>query len=314
MVEIITRGNMMEKQETSTRAMVNPIQPKAQPFCLRWMKYPTSRSATNEATGRAPKAMLMGQEVGVEERGDQQVERRIPRRQPKLAGSRVGAFHQFAAGLQAQEDGPVQGEPGYSGKSTNQAVGIEQGPESAGIDPIRIDRDTFRQVGKDYAHQQCREQAAGKYGPIPGAAPLRVRIFAAKLKRDAARNQRQQEQEHRQIKAAEHASVPVREGGKSRAAGSHQPDFVAVPVRADGVDDGPAFGVIFSQEGQEHPDPEVEALQEEKPDVEYGNQDEPEDIRGPSLTSCAYSMRSRQRTRTGFGHFSSADRCPRPSG
>ena len=103
-------------------------------------------------------------------------------------------------------------------------------------------------------------------------------IFRAIFKGDAADDQTDQQQEQRQIEAAEHGGIPVREGRKGRAARGEQPDFVAVPDRADGVDDGAAFLIFFAEEGQEHSHAEVEAFEEEEADPQDGDQNEPKDL------------------------------------
>ena len=107
---------------------------------------------------------------------------------------------------------------------------------------------------------------------------FRPAILAAELKGNAAHDQCNQEQEQGRIKSAEHGGVPVRKGGKSGPAGGDQPDFIPIPVRTDGIDDGPALGIGLAQEGQEHAHPEIEAFQEEEPDLQDGDQDKPDNV------------------------------------
>ncbi len=61
---------------------------------------------------------------------------------------------------------------------------------------------------------------------------------------------------------------------QSRATGHQQPDLVAVPDRSDGVHHDPAVGVVAADEGQQHADAEVEALQHEVAGPERGDQQE----------------------------------------
>ena len=68
----------------------------------------------------------------------------------------------------------------------------------------------------------------------------------------------------------------LREGGERRAARGQQPDFVAVPDRADGVDHRPALGVVPAQEGQQDAHAEVESLEHEVSGPQDRDEDEPE--------------------------------------
>ncbi|MNN57082.1 hypothetical protein D3C81_1720480 [compost metagenome] len=65
------------------------------------------------------------------------------------------------------------------------------------------------------------------------------------------------------------------ERGKHRTAGRNQPNLIAVPDRADGVDQHPALHILLAQEGDQHTHAEVEALQEEKADKQHCDQDKP---------------------------------------
>ena len=69
--------------------------------------------------------------------------------------------------------------------------------------------------------------------------------LCAVLERDPAHDQREQDQQQRQVEAAEQRGVPLRERGERGAAGDEQPDLVAVPDRADGVDQDAALGVVL---------------------------------------------------------------------
>ena len=71
-------------------------------------------------------------------------------------------------------------------------------------------------------------------------------MLAAKLKRHPADNQGQQHDQQRQVKTAEQGGIPTRKSGKHGAAGRNQPDFIAIPMRPDGVDDHTAVSIIFA--------------------------------------------------------------------
>ena len=61
----------------------------------------------------------------------------------------------------------------------------------------------------------------------------------AELEGDAARDQRDQHEQQRQVEAGEQRRVPGRERREHRRAGHDQPDLVAVPERADRVERAP---------------------------------------------------------------------------
>jgi hypothetical protein len=70
----------------------------------------------------------------------------------------------------------------------------------------------------------------------------------------------------------------VRERCKSRAAGSQQPDFIAIPHGTDRIYDGAALFIFLAQDGEEHADAEVKAFEEVEADPQYGDQDKPKDL------------------------------------
>ena len=133
-------------------------------------------------------------------------------------------------------------------------------------------------LAKAAPSNKSREEGADGDHPVEGVAPFGAGIFGAIFKRDAADDETDQQQEQREIEAAEHGGVPVRECGEGRAACGQQPDFVAIPDGTDGVDDGAAFFVFFAEEGQEHSHAEVEAFEEEEADPKNGDQNEPKDL------------------------------------
>src|SRR5215216_1794136 len=70
----------------------------------------------------------------------------------------------------------------------------------------------------------------------------------------------------------------MRECRKGRTTGGKQPDFIAIPDRADRVYDGAAFCISFSQEGKQHSNAEVETFEEIEANPQYGDQDKPKGL------------------------------------
>ena len=113
-------------------------------------------------------------------------------------------------------------------------------------------------------------------GPVP-AGPPRGRVpLAAVLEGDAAQDEADQDEEQREVHAAEHRRVPEREGREGRAAGDEQPHLVAVPHGRDRVDHHAATQVVLADDRQQHADAEVEAVEDEVADPEHGDQGEPD--------------------------------------
>ena len=185
----------------------------------------------------------------------------------------------LALELESQEVGSVQQEDRDHGQAADQPVRIQQREQVAGEHHVLVDRHTLGQVGKGRAEEQGRQEGADGDHPVEGVPPARARILGAVLKGDAAHDQAHQQQEERQVEAAEHRGVPVRKSRECRAACSQKPDLVAIPGWPNGVDDGAAFLVLLSQEGEQHADAKIKALQEVEADPQDGDQDEPDDLK-----------------------------------
>ncbi len=99
--------------------------------------------------------------------------------------------------------------------------------------------------------------------------------LASVLERHSAHDEREQDEQQRQVEAAEQRRVPLGEGGEGRAAGGEEPDLVAVPHRADGGDQDASLGLVVREDRKQHADTEVEPLENEVADPQHGDQAEP---------------------------------------
>ena len=165
----------------------------------------------------------------------------------------------------------MQEEDSHCRQAADQTKGIEQANGChdairADVIHVRVNRYTLGEVGECRPEQERRHEGTDGDHPVEAIAPGRVGVFRAIFEGDTANDQANQQQEQRQIKAAEHGRVPVRERCKGRTAGREQPDFVAIPDRADGIDDGAAFFVFLTEDGNEHSHAEVEAFEEVETD------------------------------------------------
>ncbi len=160
-------------------------------------------------------------------------------------------------------------------------VGVEQGQQRAGELALRVDRDAVHHVREGDAPEQGRDRRADEDRAVPPGPPAVGVVLAAVLECDAAHDQRDEDQEEREVEAGEERRIPGRERRERRAAGGQQPDLVAVPDRSDRVDDHAPVVVVLREERQEDADPEVEALEHEVPDPEDRDQREPENLEVP---------------------------------
>jgi hypothetical protein len=134
-----------------------------------------------------------------------------------------------------------------------------------------------RNVAQRHAQKQAGQEAAGGKSDVPHLPPPAHRLFAAEFDGHRAENQRHQQQHQREIKTGEHRRIDVRERGEQRAAAGDQPDFVAVPDRADGVEQRAAFRVILREQMQ-RADAEVEAVEHGVAGEQHADEDEPDGV------------------------------------
>ena len=88
----------------------------------------------------------------------------------------------------------------------------------------------------------------------------------------------EQHEHEREVERGEPRRVPVGERGEGRAARHDEPHLVAVPERTDRVDRDAALEVGLADDRVQHADAEVEALEDEEPRPEDGDDDEPDDL------------------------------------
>jgi hypothetical protein len=145
-------------------------------------------------------------------------------------------------------------------------------PESSHT-PI-INRHTPRNVAHRHADEQARQNAAHAEPDVPHLPPPAHRLLAAKLNGGSAENQGHEQQNERQVKAGEDRRVNIGERRKQRAAPSDQPDFIAVPHRADGVEHDAPFLIRLGEQMQ-RADAQVEAVQHSVAGEQHADENEP---------------------------------------
>ena len=211
-----------------------------------------------------------------EERPDQERAAEQDRGHADPGDQRVGAHPHVTVGLQGEEGGPVQGEQRQRREAAEQRVRVEQGQQRAGELVVLVERDAAHDVREGHAPQQRGHRRARDDRDVPVAPPAVTVDLAPVLEGEAAHDERDEDEQQREVEAGEQARVPLGEGGEGRAARHEQPDLVAVPDRADGVDRDPAVVLGASDHGQQHADAEVEAFEDEVAGPEDGDEQEPD--------------------------------------
>ncbi len=162
---------------------------------------------------------------------------------------------------------------------------VEQREEVARELLVLVDRHPAHDVGQRHAPEQGRHERAPEDRLVPLRLPARLGPLVAVLEAEVAHDERDEDEQERQVETAEQRCVPVREGGEGGTTRGEHPHLVAVPDRADGVDEQPpallgvdgVSGVALAAEhGQEHADTEVEALEHEVARPQDAQHDEPE--------------------------------------
>ena len=142
-------------------------------------------------------------------------------------------------------------------------VGAEQVEEVAGEDVRGVQRHAVDEVGQRDSPDERGADASDRVRPQPGGPPARAVVLLAPLERDHADDQQHEDQQQRDVEAGEHRRVPGREGGEGRAGGDHQPHLVAVPHRSDRLEHQAALALVAGEDREQHPDAEVEPLEQE---------------------------------------------------
>ena len=134
----------------------------------------------------------------------------------------------------------------------------------------------LQRVADRDAEDQRRHRAADEQRPVPDpCARQRSRAWSV-FEADRAQDQREQHQEHRKVEAGEAQRIERRPGREDRAAAQDEPDLVAFPDRADGVDGDAPFVVGLGDEGQQRADAHVEAVGDGEADQQDAQQYPPD--------------------------------------
>ena len=200
--------------------------------------------------------------------------------QRRLPADRRGAIGHRALGLEGQPGRPVHDQHGERHQPAIERQRIEQAEQIALIDRPQIvgemERHALQRIADRHAEDQRRHGAADEQRPVPVAPPGRALALGAVFEADRPQDEREQHQEHGEVEAGEAQRIERRPGGEDRAAAEDEPDLVAFPDRADGVDHHAPFPVGLADEGQQRADPHVEAVGDREADEQHAKQDPPD--------------------------------------
>ena len=211
-----------------------------------------------------------------EERPDQERAAEQDRGHADPGDQRVGAHPHVTVGLEGEEGRPVQGEQRQRREAAEQRVRVEQGQQRAGVLVVLVERHAVHDVRERHAPQQRGQRRADDDRDVPVAPPAVTVDLAAELEGHPAQDQRDEDEQQREVEAGEQARVPLGERGEGRPARDEQPDLVAVPDRADGVDRDAAVVLGAPDQRQQHADAEVEALEDEVAGPQDRDEQEPD--------------------------------------
>ena len=171
----------------------------------------------------------------------------------------------------------MHGEQGYRRQSQQNGIGVQQAEEGSGEVALVVQRDALGHVPHGYADEEGGQEAADGEGGVPPSAPPFHGLLAPEFNGDGPEDQGEQQEHEGQVEPGENGGVHVREGGKEGAAARDEPDFIAVPHGADGIQREPSV-FISLDEKLEGSCSQVKAVQDGVSGKEHADEDEPDDL------------------------------------
>src|ERR1039457_2350277 len=205
-------------------------------------------------------------------------------RKPEWGDDTAGAIFQFAGGFDGEPERAVQGERYQRHQAANHRVPVENAGMRAGmpVGPQRqkevavgLERDAAQNIGESGAEEDREQDTGETEEPIQQRAPDANLDVVAQLKAHSAQNQQREHDHQRQIEATEGRGVEQRKSKVERAAASQQPNFVAVPNRADAGKRCAPLRLVADQEQVKHTYAQIEAVKYHVADDHHGNHPEP---------------------------------------
>ena len=176
-----------------------------------------------------------------------------------------------------REDSGEHGEPVEDAERAGRG---ERGEQRQLEPAVRRQRHAAQEIAERGAEEHRRESRSEREDGVPERTPQAVFDVRAELDRDAAQDERPENQEDRQVEAREAGREHRREGEEEDAAGGEQPDLVAVPERADRGQHLPAFPVGARNQEVEGAGAEIETVHDDIDRDHDRGESEPEGLHG----------------------------------
>ena len=198
-----------------------------------------------------------------------------------------------APGLERQPQRSVERQCGDRRESRQNRIGVqdsrgvegrEVGPERLEEGPFRAERDAADDVPERDAEEERQEPARKTEDDVPERVPHPTVDLAAELDSDGPPHEEPEHHHQRQVEPAEGNGKEDGEDAKDCRARGDEPDLVAVPDRADGLEDGAPLAVGAGDDEVQDSGAQVKAVQDDVDDQEQGDEPEPEGhhVRAPS--------------------------------
>ena len=217
-----------------------------------------------------------------------------------------------------EERRAVEREQQHDRDPAEQRVRAEEVGERACPAAVGVERDAVHEVRERDAPEERGTDAPEDVGGRPDRTPARAVALLPPLEGDDAHDQEDQDQEKGKVETGEHRRVPGRERRERRAARDDEPHLVAVPDGSDRLEHHVALALVAREERQQHPDSEVEALEQEICRPADADQNEPEELKVHQAATVSTPVREPRRSRMASaragrpGHSAASARSRRP--
>src|SRR5690606_1341651 len=106
---------------------------------------------------------------------------------------------------------------------------------------ICVDRHSENQIAEDHPDDKGDEDTRNAKDAVPDLPPESGGGLAAELDRHSAEEQPRDQEHEKRVKAGKDHRVGVGKAGKKPSHHDNDPDFVAVPNRADRIEKNPSL-------------------------------------------------------------------------
>ena len=176
------------------------------------------------------------------------------------------------------------------GEAAEHRVGAEPGEGPAFAVPVGVQRETGGGQSKGGSDAEGRHEGAEGGWPSPSGHATAACPPCRGIRSHGAEDEGHQDQQQWQVERGEQGGVPEGEGRERGAGGGQEPHLIAVPDRADRVEQHAAFGVVPGEALHQHSNTEVKALQKEVARPQHRDGDEPDGGRSSMLSILCVSL------------------------